>query len=63
MDRFLRFNPELARHYLADAFWERRAIAVRYAPLDDLNQLVTDSDEAVRRAVAYRLPREQLHAL
>ena len=27
IDRFLRNNPELAGAYLADLFWERRAIA------------------------------------
>ena len=50
MDRFLRINPELAPHYLTDSFWERRAIAVRYVPLEALPPLIKDSDEAVRRA-------------
>ena len=63
IDRFFRNNPQIAVQYLADPFWERRAIAVRYAPLDALPALVRDSDEAVRRAVAYRLPREQLSLL
>ena len=31
IDRFLRNNPELAQNYLSDIFWERRAIATRYA--------------------------------
>ncbi|THG70766.1 (Fe-S) protein [Pseudomonas sp. A-1] len=63
IDRFFRNNPQLAVQYLADPFWERRAIAVRYAPLEALPAMVRDVDEAVRRAVAYRLPREQLHLL
>lgn len=63
IDRFLRINPELAPRYLDDEFWERRAIAVRYAPADSLEAMIQDPDEAVRRAVAYRLPRERLHLL
>ena len=63
IDRFFRNNPQLAIQYLSDPFWERRAIAVRYAPQAALPAMVRDIDEAVRRAVAYRLPREQLHLL
>ncbi|TBU98822.1 4Fe4S-binding leucine-rich repeat protein [Stutzerimonas kirkiae] len=63
IDRFFRNTPQVAVQYLADPFWERRAIAVRYAPLEELVRLVDDSDEVVRRAVAYRLPREQLATL
>ncbi len=63
IDRFFRNNPQVAEQYLTDEFWERRAIAVRYAPVEALTPLIRDSDEVVRRAVAYRLPREQLAAL
>ena len=63
IDRFFRNNPQLAVQYLGDPFWERRAIAVRYSPVEALAALIRDPDEAVRRAVAYRLPREQLGAL
>lgn len=63
MDRFLKVNPQLAELYLADSFWERRAVAVRYVDPALLPGLIKDSDEAVRRAVAYRLPRDQLVAL
>lgn len=63
IDRFFRRNPQLAERYLADPFWERRAIAVRYAPVEGLAPLKRDEDEVVRRAVAYRLPREQLGEL
>ena len=52
VDRFFRNNPHLASEYLKDRFWERRAIAVRYAPVAQLNVLLHDPDEAVRRAVA-----------
>jgi len=63
IDRFFRQNPQLAVHYLADPFWERRAIAVRYAPVEALLPMIHDVDEAVRRAVAYRLPAEQLERM
>ena len=56
IDRFFRFNPDLAVEYLQDKFWERRAIAVRYAPTERLFSMVDDNDEVVRRAVAYRQP-------
>jgi len=32
IDRFLRNNRDEAGDYLQDLFWERRAIAARYAP-------------------------------
>ncbi|MEM0912479.1 MAG: 4Fe4S-binding leucine-rich repeat protein [Pseudomonadota bacterium] len=63
IDRFFRMNPQYASIYLRDDFWERRAIAVRYAKQDALDRMINDVDEAVRRAVAYRLPREQLHLM
>lgn len=56
IDRFLRRNPQFARECLYDSFWERRAIAARYAPLDALRQMPHDRDEVVRRVVASRLP-------
>ena len=56
IDRFLRNNRQEAAYYLADLFWERRAIAARYAPDDLLEPLVQDTDEVVRRVVATRLP-------
>lgn len=63
IDRFLRRHPELAADYLTDGFWERRAIAARYAPLADVRARIHDSDEVVRRAVALRLPADELDAL
>ena len=63
IDRFFRVNPGYAEQYLQDHFWERRAIAVRYAPQKALLRLISDEDEVVRRAVAYRLPLSQLHLL
>lgn len=63
IDRFLRRNPELAADYVADAFWERRAIAARYAPLESVRPLAGDPDEVVRRTVAVRLPAEELNTM
>ena len=63
IDRFLRRNPEHAEACLGDAFWERRAIAVRYAPLERISALAHDPDEVVRRAVAIRLPVGELATL
>lgn len=62
IERFLRLNPEFAVDCLHDAFWERRAIAVRYAPVDAVRTLAHDTDEAVRRAVVTRLPPDELAA-
>jgi hypothetical protein len=62
IDRFLRRNPEYAEECLRDFFWERRAIAARYAPLEALKQLPRDRDEVVRRVVASRLPVDELDA-
>jgi hypothetical protein len=55
IDRFFRVNPAYAEQYMHDNFWERRAIAVRYAPQKSLADLIHDEDEVVRRAVACRL--------
>lgn len=60
IDRFLRNNPGLADEYLDDDFWETRAIAVRYASQSKLAILIDDQDEVVRRAVAYRIPADEL---
>ena len=60
IDRFFRINPSQAVHFLSDSFWERRAVAVRYIPESMLADMAQDPDEAVRRAVAYRLPKSQL---
>jgi len=54
IDRFLARNPEWAEFCLDDPFWERRAIAVRYAPQEAAMRLERDEDEVVRRAVAVR---------
>lgn len=58
IDRFFRLNPGEAEHFLRDIFWERRAIAARYAPMDSISTLAHDPDEVVRRVVAGRLPPE-----
>ena len=62
IDRFLRRNPGFAGDCLRDFFWERRAIAARYAPLEALRRLPRDRDEVVRRVVASRLPVDELDA-
>ena len=63
IDRFFRNNPQESADYLQDPFWERRAIAVRYAPADRLPILMRDEDEVVRRAVAYRLSLQLLNLM
>jgi len=63
IDRFLSRNPEYAEACLKDPFWERRAIAVRYVALERVAELAHDTDEVVRRAVAIRLPPQQLSML
>ena len=51
IDGFFRRNPEFAENFLKDSFWERRAIAARYAPVAALRAMPRDADEVVRRAV------------
>jgi Mg/Co/Ni transporter MgtE len=63
IDRFFRTNPDEAEAYLGDDFWERRAIASRYAPLETIDHLMHDPDEVVRRVVAGRIPDERLPEL
>jgi hypothetical protein len=56
IDRFFRAHPAYAADYTQDGFWERRAIAARYLPPDQLRPLLTDPDNEVRRMVAERFP-------
>ena len=56
IDRFFRRNPGLADIYLNDSFWERRAIAVRYAAQLLLDPLIHERallgrNETSRRAL------------
>jgi hypothetical protein len=60
IDRFFRRNPEFAENFLKDGFWERRAIAARYAPVAVLRAMPRDADEVVRRSVVSRLPKDEL---
>ena len=60
IDRFFRANKDQAEHFLADLFWERRAIAARYAPIELIGSLVNDNDEIVRRVVVDRIPADSL---
>ncbi len=63
IDRFFRQNPDLARAYRHDPFWERRAITVRYLPDHLVPELIDDPDEAVRRACAARLSPDEVGRL
>ena len=63
IDRFFLFNPEYAKEYVKDPFWERRAIAARYVSQQLLITMMDDPDEVVRRAVAYRIPVEYLEKM
>ncbi len=63
IDRFFRAHPGEAEHYLADDFWERRAIAARHAPAERVAAMVRDPDEVVRRVVASRLSPAAARAL
>ena len=63
IDRFFRAHPSYAADYTQDGFWERRAIAARYLPVSQLQPLLADPDEAVRRMLAYRIPLEWLMEL
>ncbi|MDX9700052.1 MAG: 4Fe4S-binding leucine-rich repeat protein, partial [Rhodocyclaceae bacterium] len=60
IDRFLQRNREWAELCLHDPFWERRAIAAKWAPVEAVHVLINDSDETVRRSVASRLDGEAL---
>jgi len=42
IDRFLRQNRDEAEKYLKDIFWERRAIAARYAAVDRIFDPISD---------------------
>jgi len=63
IDRFLRRNREWAERCLHDAFWERRAIAVKWAPVEAVGALMDDPDEVVRLTVATRVGPELLARL
>lgn len=63
IDRFFRWNPELADAQLQHPYFEVRAIAVRYASVFRLPALMTDPDETVRLQVAARLAPAQLERL
>jgi len=60
IDRFFRSHPQLANAHLADAYFELRAIAARYADVFRLAALMDDPDETVRLQVALRVPQRLL---
>ena len=43
IERFFRENPDLAKDYTGDEFWERRAIAARYISQQRLLDLINDT--------------------
>ena len=63
IDRFFRSHPQLANAHLADAYFEVRAIAARYADIFRLAALMNDPDETVRLQVALRVPQRLLLTL
>jgi hypothetical protein len=56
IDRFFRWNPDLAKSYLEHPYFETRAVAAKHVELFYLPRLVADPDETVRQSVAQRLP-------
>jgi hypothetical protein len=60
IDRFMRWNPELANELLTHPYFEVRAIAVRHADVFRLSALIDDPDETVRLQLALRLPHRAL---
>jgi hypothetical protein len=56
VDRFFRWNPEVADEWLNHPYFEVRAIAARRASVFRLAVLTSDVDETVRASVALRLP-------
>ena len=63
IDRFFRWNPDLAREYLKHPYFEVRAVAARYVEVFLLPQMLADPDETVRQSVALRLPVHSRHLL
>ncbi|HYE37565.1 4Fe4S-binding leucine-rich repeat protein [Methylocaldum sp.] len=61
IDRFFRWNPQLAKEYLGHAYFETRAAAAKYVEVFQLPRLIADSDETVRQSVAQRLPVRSRH--
>jgi len=58
IERCFRVTPDLADDYRGDAFWEHRAIAARRLPPGRLLRMMLDTDSAIRKTVAHRLPAE-----
>lgn len=56
IDRFFKWNPDLAKSYLEHPYFETRAVAAKHVELFYLPRLVSDPDETVRQSVAQRLP-------
>jgi hypothetical protein len=61
IDRFFRWNPQLAKEYLGHPYFETRAVAAKYVEVFLLPRLIADPDETVRQSVAQRLPVRSRH--
>ena len=61
IDRFFRWNPQLAKEYLGHPYFETRAVAAKYVEVFLLPRLLSDPDETVRQSVAQRLPQNSRH--
>jgi hypothetical protein len=60
IDRFFKWNPDLANAYLMHPYFEVRAVAAKYAELVLLPHLLGDPDETVRSSAILRLPQRYL---
>lgn len=56
IDRFFRWNPQVASKYIAHPYFEVRAVAAKYLDIFHLQRLLHDPDETVRQSVVLRLP-------
>lgn len=60
IDRFFRWNPEIARDYIDHPYFEVRAIAAKHVDVFAAVRLLDDADATVRWSAAARLPRRYL---
>jgi hypothetical protein len=60
IDRFFRWNPEIARDYIDHPYFEVRAIAAKHVDVFASVRMLDDVDATVRWSAAARLPRRYL---
>lgn len=63
IDRFFRWNPQLAREYLEHAYFELRAVATKHVDVFHLPRMLDDPDGTVRLTAVQRLPARLLRRL